>query len=279
MPELPEVEVVRVGLTSSVANQRITEFIVRNAALRWPVPMELRGHLLNNSFGRIERRGKYLLFTVIDDAGTLIGRLMIHLGMTGTLVWHAASPQVIPPLRAHDHIDIVLTHGVLRYNDPRRFGSVLWAAGEQSHPLLAKLGVEPFSDDFSGPVLFKQSRGRALAIKQFLLAGQCVVGVGNIYCSESLFRAGIRPGRAAGRVTLAQYERLALEIRATLQEAIIKGGSTLKDFRNSSGASGYFQLDYFVYDRAGKPCKRCAAPIKLLKQQQRASYYCPTCQR
>lgn len=279
MPELPEVEVVRVGLVASVAKQRINDLIVRNPALRWPVPAELRRYLQYNSIHAIERRGKYLLFSIVDDTGIQAGCLLIHLGMTGTLVWYAGRAEQIPALRTHDHIDIVLANGVLRYNDPRRFGSVLWAPGKQTHPLLANLGVEPLSDDFSANVLFKQSRGRKLAVKQFLLAGHCVVGVGNIYCSESLFRAGIRPGRAAGRVTLAEYERLASEIRLTLSEAILKGGSTLKDFRNAAGGSGYFQLDYFVYDRASKPCRHCSTPIKLIKQQQRASYYCPTCQR
>jgi formamidopyrimidine-DNA glycosylase len=275
MPELPEVEVVRRGLVAKITNRKIIDVIVRREGLRWPFPSDLRQNLLHQRVCAIQRRGKYLLVACENN-----GHLLVHLGMTGSFVWYDAPPR---PL-AHDHLDIVFEQGVLRYNDPRRFGAVLWieapAAGEPpTHPLLQSLGVEPFDEAFTGELLFRLSRGRKVSIKQFLLAGHAVVGVGNIYCSETLFRAGVRPSRAAGRVTKAQYIKLAIAIKEILASAIEQGGSTLRDFKNSSGESGYFQLSYFAYDRQGQPCRVCGHPIRQIRQQQRASYFCATCQK
>lgn len=275
MPELPEVEVTKRGIEPYITGRRVERVDVRTLMLRWPVPPDLASTLARQAVRGVKRRGKYLLFET--DAGWFI----VHLGMTGTLrVW--PRKQISEPAK-HDHIDWVFDEFVLRYRDPRRFGAVLWharAAGDvEAHPLLASLGVEPFTDEFSGELIFRRTRGRTASIKQVLLAGTIVVGVGNIYASESLFRAGIRPTTPAGRVSLARCERLADEVRATLAAAIERGGSTLRDFVGSDGASGYFQLDCFVYDRAGQPCRVCGGPIRQIVQGQRSTYYCAHCQR
>ena len=275
MPELPEVEVTKRGIEPYITGRRVERVDVRTLMLRWPVPPDLARMLARQAVHRVERRGKYLLFET--DAGWFI----VHLGMTGTLrVW--PREQALAPAK-HDHIDWVFDEFVLRYRDPRRFGAVLWHAradGDvRAHPLLASLGVEPFTDEFSGELIFRCTRGRTASIKQVLLAGTIVVGVGNIYASESLFRAGIRPTTPAGRVLLARCERLADEVCATLAAAIERGGSTLRDFVGSDGASGYFQLDCFVYDRAGQPCRVCGGPIRQIVQGQRSTYYCAHCQR
>jgi formamidopyrimidine-DNA glycosylase len=277
MPELPEVEVVRRGLVAKITNRLIMNVIVRRAGLRWPFPADLRENLLHQRIGSIDRRGKYLLIDCETNEKST-GHLLVHLGMTGSFVWYDAPDVPIPP-KAHDHLDIVFADGVLRYNDPRRFGAVLWVEPDTTHPLLETLGVEPFDEAFTGDLLFRLSRQRKVSVKQFLLAGQAVVGVGNIYCSETLFHAGVRPGRAAGRVTRAEFQKLAIAIREVLASAIEQGGSTLKDFKNSAGESGYFQLSYFAYDRAGLPCRTCSTPIRMIRQQQRASYFCRSCQR
>jgi formamidopyrimidine-DNA glycosylase len=273
MPELPEVEVVRRGLQTQLAGRSLRSIVVRERRLRWPIEPALEQHLAGQVIRSVGRRGKYLLLTV--ETGTLIS----HLGMSGS--WRLVDPR--EPARAHDHVDLVFDHGVVRYHDPRRFGSLHWHALEAgplaSHVLLASLGIEPLSADFDGALLYAQSRRRALSIKQFLLAGHAVVGVGNIYASESLFRAGIRPTIAAGRVSRKRYDRLAAEIRATLSVAIERGGSSLRDFVGSDGQQGYFQSQALVYARAGQPCMQCATPIRLIRQQQRASFYCPVCQR
>lgn len=275
MPELPEVEVTRRGIEPYVTGRQVERVDVRTLALRWPVPADLARTLARQSVRKVERRGKYLLFEI--DAGWFI----VHLGMTGTL-------RVLPHEQAsapakHDHIDWIFDEFVLRYRDPRRFGAVLWHAradGDvRSHPLLASLGAEPFSDEFSGELIFRRTRGRTASIKQVLLAGEIVVGVGNIYASESLFRAGIRPTTPAGRISLARCERLADAVRVTLAAAIERGGSTLRDFVGSDGASGYFQLECFVYDRAGEACRLCGTPIRQIVQGQRSTYYCAHCQR
>ena len=276
MPELPEVEVTRRGIEPFIAGRTVRHVEIRTGQLRWPVPQTLPALLAQRVILRVERRGKYLLLEC--DAGWVI----VHLGMTGTLR-SLPLEAALPPPGKHDHIDWVFDDAVLRFRDPRRFGAVLWhprASGDvRGHLLLTKLGVEPFSDAFSGDLLHARTRGRTTAIKQILLAGEIVVGVGNIYASESLFRAGIRPTTPAGRISRARYERLAGEIRATLAAAIEKGGSTLRDFVGGTGESGYFQLDYFVYDRAGLPCRRCGTPIKQIVQGQRSTYHCPRCQR
>jgi formamidopyrimidine-DNA glycosylase len=276
MPELPEVEVTCRGISPHITGQHIERIDVRTPALRWPIPPGLNAMLAGRQVERVERRGKYLLIEV--DAGWLI----VHLGMSGTLRIRPRSALETLPGK-HDHVDMVFGECVLRLRDPRRFGAVLWHPREAGdvldHPLLLSLGVEPFSPAFTAQLLFDRTRGRAVSIKQALLAGDIVVGVGNIYASETLFRAGIHPARAAGRISKLRYEKLAQEIRDTLSEAIAKGGSTLRDFVGSDGAQGYFQLDYFVYDRAGQPCRVCGTPIRQILQGQRSTYYCLQCQR
>jgi formamidopyrimidine-DNA glycosylase len=273
MPELPEVEVVRTGLAATAVGRTVTSVERRAPALRWPIPDDLHARLAGRTLESVERRGKYLLLA-FD-----IGWLIVHLGMSGTLAWARADL----PLRAHDHLDLVFGDGVLRLNDPRRFGAVLWhdaADGPpQGHPLLASLGIEPFSEGFDGALLHAGTRGRRVAIKQLLLSGTLVVGVGNIYASESLFRAGIRPSTPARNLTRPRCDRLAEAIRATLSAAIAAGGSTLRDFVSSEGASGYFQLECKVYDRAGQPCRVCGEPVRMRRDQQRATYWCVGCQR
>jgi len=274
MPELPEVEVTRRGIEPYVAGRYIQCVEVRAAALRWPVPAGLPALLASQRVDKVERRGKYLLFE------TARGWFIVHLGMTGTLrvLRHVAEPPA-----KHDHIDWVFDAFTLRFRDPRRFGAVLWHPREAgdvlAHPLLAQLGVEPFAPEFTGALMYRRTRGRKVSIKQVLLAGDVVVGVGNIYASESLFHAGIRPATPAGRISQARYERLAEAVRQTLAAAIEKGGSTLRDFIGSDGAAGYFQLDYFAYDRAGLPCRVCGALIKQIVQGQRSTYFCSHCQR
>ena len=276
MPELPEVEVTRRGIEPWVAGRRVERVDVRTPALRWPVPASLAAKLKGRTIRHVGRRGKYLLFEVDD------GWFIVHLGMTGTLRVLRNLPK-LPAAEKHDHIDWIFDEFILRFRDPRRFGAVLWHPREAGdvlgHPLLADLGVEPFTPAFDGALLFRRTRGRKVSVKQALLAGDIVVGVGNIYASESLFRAGIRPTTPAGRISLARYELLADAVRAVLASAIEKGGSTLRDFVGSNGESGYFQLEYFVYDRAGEPCRVCGTPIRQIVQGQRSTYYCPRCQR
>ncbi|MDB5833546.1 MAG: formamidopyrimidine-DNA glycosylase [Caballeronia sp.] len=276
MPELPEVEVTRRGIEPFVTGRRVERVDVRTPALRWPIPPHLAKTMKALKIDKVERRGKYLLFETSE------GWLIVHLGMTGTLRVLRNVPRP-PDAAKHDHIDVIFDDFILRFRDPRRFGAVLWHARADGdvldHPLLAGLGVEPFTPEFSGALMYRQTRGRKVSVKQALLAGTMVVGVGNIYASESLFRAGIRPTVAAGRVSLVRYDLLADAVRTTLAAAIEKGGSTLRDFVGSNGESGYFQLDYFVYDRAGLPCHVCGAAIKQIVQGQRSTYFCPRCQR
>lgn len=298
MPELPEVEVTRRGLLPHVVGRRIAGVTVRHRGLRWPVEPELEARLTGRVIGRIERRGKYLLLECLpadarpdadgDDAAP--GWLLVHLGMTGTLRVYPDAPAA----GAHDHLDLELVPAdpagsadagarmVLRFRDPRRFGAIIWTplpeASLPEHPLLRRLGIEPFDPRFDGAWFHRLTRGRSVAIKQALLAGDIVVGVGNIYCSESLFRAGIRPTTPAGRISLPRYEKLAAAVRETLTEAIARGGSTLRDFVGSDGSTGYFQLDCLVYDRAGEPCRVCGTLIRQIVQGQRSTFYCPHCQ-
>ncbi len=273
MPELPEVEVVRRGLQAGLSRRVVSRVEVREPRLRWPVPEGLSRELAGRRLESVGRRGKYLL---MDFGGAT---LIAHLGMSGNFRILEA-PQA--PAR-HDHVDIDFGERLLRYHDPRRFGAMLWhtpADGPVSaHPLLAGLGVEPFSDEFDGEMLYRATRGRAAAIKQLLLSGTVVVGVGNIYASESLFRAGIRPSTPARRIGRERCERLAGAIRETLADAIARGGSSLRDFVGSDGQGGYFQLDCFVYGRAGQPCRVCGTPVAMRRDQQRATYWCPACQR
>jgi len=271
MPELPEVETTRRGLEPHVSGKKIAGVVIRNPRLRWPIPENLAGEIAGATLQGIARRAKYLLL----DCGR--GTLILHLGMSGSLRYLDAD---ISP-RKHDHFDLVFSDGSrIRLHDPRRFGAVLWEAGDiLSHPLIRNLGIEPFDPAFSGKTLYELSRGRSVSVKQFLMDNHVVVGVGNIYANESLFRSGISPLKPAGKIGLLGYMKLAGEIGTTLQEAIIAGGSSLRDFVDSSGNPGYFQQSYFVYGRAGDPCLSCSSPIRQVRQGQRSSFYCPKCQR
>jgi formamidopyrimidine-DNA glycosylase len=277
MPELPEVEVTRLGIQPHLEGERITDALIIDGRLRWPVPRNLRTILLGQTLRGIERRGKYLLLQMDQ------GYLLIHLGMTGVL-------RVLPvkePLKPHDRVVVVFGKRSLRLHDPRKFGAVLWHPNKsgpiENHPLLLKLGTEPFSADFANErgaaVLYRCSRGRSVAVKSFLLAGQAVVGVGNIYCSESLFEAGIHPAKHAGKLTKSQCARLASAVRMVLKKAIAAGGSTLRDFVDSEGKQGYFMMESKVYDRRGEPCRVCKTPIRQIVQGQRSTYFCPVCQK
>ena len=271
MPELPEVETTRRGLEPLLVNQRIRTVILRNRALRLPVPRTLPRLLAGATIAGIARRGKYLLF----DCGA--GTLILHLGMSGRL-WVVNS--ATPP-EPHDHFDLVFENGtVVRLRDPRRFGLVLWQKGDPlRHPLLANIGPEPFSEAFDGAWLHRITRNRSAAIKQVLMDSHVVAGVGNIYANEALFRAGIRPAHAANRIGLKRYELLAVKIRETLELAIGAGGSSLRDYVGSDGLAGNFQSQFMVYDRAGQPCRRCGTLIREIRQGQRSTFYCPSCQR
>jgi formamidopyrimidine-DNA glycosylase len=271
MPELPEVETTRRGIAPHITGRRIARLVVRDARLRWPVEPTLARTLAGQRITAVERRGKYLLFGL--ERGTLI----LHLGMSGSLQLVIADA----PAGRHDHVDLRFDNGhCLRLTDPRRFGALLYTReAARQHPLLATLGPEPLADDFDGDALWRCAHGRRVAIKQFLMDSHVVVGVGNIYASEALFRAGVHPARAAGRVSRARCAALVVAIKAVLTEAIAQGGTTLRDFVGGDGRPGYFRQRLAVYGRAGKPCPRCAQPIRLLRQGQRASYYCVHCQR
>ena len=277
MPELPEVEVTRRGVAPHIDGRVVAHVLLRRDGLRWPFPAGLSERLAGRTILHTARRGKYLLI------GFEHGTLIIHLGMSGHL-------RVLPAdtaVKTHDHFDLVV-HGkeglqVLRLNDPRRFGAVLWHAAEEGeleqHILLRGLGVEPLEDQFSGALLYRATRRRSAPIKQVLLAGDIVVGVGNIYACESLFHARINPKTSAARIGRERYDKLASAIRLILAEAIVQGGSTLRDFIAVNGQSGYFQQTYFVYDRAGVPCKICGTEIRQIKQGQRSTFYCVICQK
>jgi formamidopyrimidine-DNA glycosylase len=270
MPELPEVEITRRGLAGPLTGHRVDAVVVRNASLRWPVPEHLPASLPGRTLRGIERRAKYLLLRF--DHGTLI----IHLGMSGSLrVLDAGTPP-----EKHDHVDVVFGPSVLRLRDPRRFGAVLWHEGpDQDHVLLAHLGPEPLGSDFDAATLRSALTHRRCAIKLAIMDSSVVVGVGNIYASESLFRARIRPGTSACRLSLPRIARLADEIRHTLTDALAAGGSTLRDFMHTDGQPGYFQQSYFVYGRDGEPCRLCATPIRSRRLGNRSTFFCPVCQR
>lgn len=270
MPELPEVETVRRGLAPLVTDSRIDRLTVREKRLRWPVAKHLPEQVQGQEIHSIARRGKYLLIE-LDQ-----GFLMIHLGMSGSLRY-LSKPE--PPLK-HDHYDIELKGGALiRYNDPRRFGSLHLTREPEMHALIRGLGPEPLSSEFNGEYLWQLSRGRKVGIKQLIMNGQIVVGVGNIYASEALFRAGIRPTRPAGRISRKRMDRLCEEIRKVLEDALDAGGTTLRDFVGSDGRPGYFAQSLSVYERAGEACPKCGESIKRRVIGQRASYYCAACQR
>lgn len=270
MPELPEVETTRRGIAPHVEGSVIERVLLRRGDLRWPIPRAIRTALPGQRVASVERRAKYLLLH------TQAGSALLHLGMSGSLrVLDANTPP-----RAHDHYDLVLDSGLaLRFNDPRRFGCLLWQKPGEVHELLRDLGPEPLSADFDGERLWERSRGRSAPVKTFLMDQSIVVGVGNIYASEALFAAGIHPKRAAGSVSRPRYAKLADEVRRILLHAITRGGTTLRDFLAPDGAPGYFEQELFVYGRAGEPCKVCGTPIRSAVIGQRATYWCPRCQR
>ncbi|NJD26451.1 MAG: bifunctional DNA-formamidopyrimidine glycosylase/DNA-(apurinic or apyrimidinic site) lyase [Betaproteobacteria bacterium] len=273
MPELPEVEVCRRGLLPEVEGAVLLGATVRTPRLRLPVPPDLDRRLAGTRVAAVNRRGKYLLFECRGGAGD--GTLIIHLGMSGNLRFVPSGT----PAQRHDHVDLSFARQVLRFSDPRRFGVVLWqAAGAPEHPLLAVLGIEPLSDAFTGDWLYAATRGRAAPVKPLLMDSHLVVGIGNIYASESLFRAGISPLRAAGRIGRARCEALVPAIRQTLSDAIAAGGSSIRDYVHSDGGAGCFQVDCAVYDRAGLPCVRCAGTVRQVRQGGRSTYWCPACQ-
>lgn len=274
MPELPEVETVRRGIEPRIRGRRILDVKVHNRHLRWPVPKNFERSLRGRIVESVERRAKYLVLKL--DSGD---RVLLHLGMSGRLFVLAAGTM----RGKHDHLDISVDGGtLLRLQDPRRFGAALiWPGEDATHPLLRDLGPEPLGPEFTARLLFDLSRGRDRAVKNFLMDSHIVVGVGNIYASESLHRAGIRPGRAAGRVSLAEFSKLEAAVRSVLRDAIEQGGTTLKDssFSDPDGSFGYFQVRLAVYDRAGQACRRCASVICRQVIGQRSSFYCPRCQK
>jgi formamidopyrimidine-DNA glycosylase len=270
MPELPEVETTRRGLAAHVEGARITGAAVRHRGLRWPVPRGLGAKIAGRRIVALRRRAKYLLFDLGDAT------LIVHLGMSGSLRVTRADE----PPGPYDHFDLRLGEKVVRLRDPRRFGAVLWQRGApDTHPLIAGLGVEPLGPEFTPELLFAASRGRKVAVKQFLMNAAIVVGVGNIYASEILFRARVNPRLRAGRLSRSACVRLHAAVRETLDRAIEAGGSTLRDFVGSDGEPGYFQQEYFVYGREGEPCRVCGGPVRRIAQGARSTYYCPHCQR
>lgn len=276
MPELPEVETIRRGVEPYLIGHRIAGVIVRNPHFRWPIPDNLEKILANLSIRAVTRRAKYLLF----DCGK--GTLIIHLGMSGSLrlLMPTLSQQTALPQK-HDHLDLILDNAaILRLRDPRRFGAVLWEPGDiKCHSLLSNLGPEPLNEAFNEYMLYNKTRGLRGSIKTMLMNNKIVVGVGNIYANEALFYAGIHPKIAAGRIGIARYRKLVQAVKNVLVMAIEAGGSSLRDFVNSDGKPGYFQQQYWVYGKTGQSCRKCGAIIKQIKQGQRSSFYCPSCQR
>jgi formamidopyrimidine-DNA glycosylase len=270
MPELPEVETTRAGLAPHLEGRRIAKVTLRRPDLRWPIPPEVAERLPGERIDAVRRRAKYLL---LDTAA---GSALLHLGMSGSL-------RVLPgttPVTVHDHVDIAMEGGrVLRFNDPRRFGCLLWQPLGETHELLRALGPEPLSDDFDAEQLFLRSRGRSAPVKAFLMDQRIVVGVGNIYAAEALFEAGISPLRAAGRVSRERYVVLADAVKRILAHAIARGGTTLRDFISPDGAPGYFEQELSAYGRGGAPCPRCGRVLKQASIGQRATVWCGHCQR
>jgi len=269
MPELPEVETTRRGIAPHLIGRRVLAATLRRPDLRWPIASAIRDELPGQRIRDVQRRAKYLL--IAAETGSAI----LHLGMSGCLrVVPAATPASI-----HDHVDLLIEGGsILRLNDPRRFGALLWQDHGETHPLLANLGPEPLSEEFDGALLYRLSRGRQAPVKTFLMDQATVVGVGNIYAAESLFEAGIDPRRAAGRVSLARYQRLAVAVKRILEFAIQRGGTTLRDFLNPDGAPGYFEQELLVYGRERQTCRACGIALMSKAIGQRATVWCPRCQ-
>jgi formamidopyrimidine-DNA glycosylase len=270
VPELPEVETTRRGIAPALAGRRIRRATVRERRLRWPIAAEFESAVRNQIIRKVERRAKYLLIRLGN------GTMILHLGMSGSL--RLVSAGTAPKI--HEHWDLLLDSGrILRFHDPRRFGSLLWTEDDPlEHVLLRKLAPEPLSAAFNADYLFRATRKRSVAIKQFIMNSSVVVGVGNIYASEALFRAGIAPRRAARRLTRPEAAKLSHAIKAVLKAAIEIGGTTLRDYVNAEGAPGYFRQKLFVYERAGMRCRVCRSPIKQFTQGQRSTYWCPVCQ-
>lgn len=274
MPELPEVETTRRGITPHIEGRVLRQVDVRDGRLRWPVPEGLDELLEGRKLQAVERRGKYLLMRFST------GHLLLHLGMSGSLRIVDGHTPDAEQIGKHDHVDLVFSGGViLRYTDPRRFGSLLWTDKPVAeHDLIQHLGPEPLEEDFTSNYLYQRSRKKKQAIKTFIMDSQVVVGVGNIYANEALFRSGIRPTRAAGSVSRAKYERLVADIKTVLAQAIAQGGTTLKDFVGGDGKPGYFKQELLAYGRGGEPCVECGKPMKEIKLGQRATVYCTRCQ-
>lgn len=270
MPELPEVETTLRGIEPHLLHKRITQVIVRHPRLRWPIPNNLNALLTGQTIQAIHRRAKYILFTFKH------GTLILHLGMSGRV----RILQENTPPEKHDHVDIQTANCTLRFTDPRRFGAVLWTDEDPAaHPLLAHLGPEPLTHDFSGQYLWERSRHKTVTVKSFIMDSKVVVGVGNIYAAEALFLAGVHPKRAAGKVNEAEYVALVKAIKKILQNAIKQGGTTLKDFLKSDGKPGYFRVKLKVYGRDGEPCVNCGEALSHLRIGQRATVFCKNCQQ
>lgn len=274
MPELPEVETTKNGIAPHINQKQIQNVIVRQPQLRWPVPANIGVLLAGAKVKDIQRRAKYLLLHCEGETAT--GWLMIHLGMSGNL--RVVERDAI--VQKHDHVDLVFSDGTtLRYQDPRRFGCILWLGEDKdSHKLLAKLGPEPLSDDFHADYLYHKAKNRKVAVKQFVMTQEVVTGIGNIYANEALFKAGIHPQQPAGDVPLGQFAIFVEAAKATLAKAIEQGGTTLKDFVGGDGKPGYFQQSLLVYGRDGLPCTRCNEELKMIRLNGRASVFCPSCQ-
>lgn len=275
MPELPEVVVTLRGVSPHVVGKTVSAVTVREPRLRWPVPADLPQQLAGKPLIASQQRAKYMLFEFAH------GHLMIHLGMSGNLRVHGINNSPVTPPEKHDHVDLAFTDGtVLRFTDPRRFGSILWLEGDpMDHPLLSHLGPEPFEAECDGDYFFQLSRQKKVAIKQFIMNNHVVVGVGNIYANEALFLAGIRPTVAAGKVSKQRYRQLAEHIKTVLSRAIEQGGTTLKDFVGNDGKPGYFKQQLYVYGRKGEPCLQCDTVLKEIRLGQRSTVYCPRCQK
>jgi len=271
VPELPEVETTRQGISDQIRGSRIAEVVIRNSKLRLPIPGDLDEKLRGATFGETNRRAKYLLLE------TTAGVLLIHLGMSGSLRIVDAFEED----RKHDHVIWYLEDGrQLRFHDPRRFGIVTWAGDDPlSHPLLCNLGPEPLEQEQLGAVLFQSSRGRSVRLRDFLLDSKVVAGVGNIYANEAAWLAGIRPDRSCGRIAKERYLRLGTAIRDVLSRALVQGGTTLRDFVNPDGEPGYFQHTFEVYGRDGEACSRCDKLIRRAVKGNRSLFYCPGCQK
>ncbi|MEQ1530255.1 MAG: bifunctional DNA-formamidopyrimidine glycosylase/DNA-(apurinic or apyrimidinic site) lyase [Methylococcales bacterium] len=271
MPELPEVETTRLGIAPHIVGKKIQQIIIRQPKLRWPVPDALAASLIGRTINSVNRRAKYLLFTT--DSGTML----IHLGMSGNLRIQTATDEV----RKHDHLDFVFSEQlILRFNDQRRFGAVLWTTAPiAEHALLKDLGPEPLSDAFNGELLHCLAKNRKIPVKSFIMDSHIVVGVGNIYANEALFMAGLHPLKAAGHISLAEYQKLAACIRQILGNAIQQGGTTLRDFVNAAGKPGYFQQQLSVYGRSGLACINCANTLEEIRIANRSSVFCSQCQR